>query len=45
MTESELKSRISLLIETYIDVNELNEEEYSELLMDISELISEMGPH
>ena len=44
MTESELKSRIYLLIKTYADVNDLNEEEYSELLMDISELISEMGP-
>ena len=44
MSEKELMNMVSELIESYVDSNELDDESFSELLMDLSEMISEMGP-
>ena len=44
MSEKELMNMVSELIESYVDANELDDESFSELLMDLSEMISEMGP-
>jgi hypothetical protein len=44
MSEKELMNMVLELIESYVDANKLDDESFSELLMDLSEMISEMGP-
>jgi hypothetical protein len=44
MSESKLKSLIAELIESYADALALDEDAYADLLMNVSEMLSEMSP-
>ena len=45
MSEKKLMNMVPVeLIESYVDANKLDYESFSELLMELSEMISEMGP-
>ena len=44
MSESKLKSLIAELIESYADALALDEDAYVDLLMNVSEMLTEMSP-